>query len=360
MKRTWIRILLPLLIIAIALAIAAAMLRSRSELPRRERQETIPLVDVMVVRPGPVAVTIHSQGTVRAQHEIDLVSEVSGRVIDVAPELQEGAQVTRGTELLQIDPIDYEVAVSDAKAAVASARFSLAEVTAILKRAAIDEAEARLQASEDRLRQAQTDLANTRIVAPFDAVIDQQHVDLGQYVQTGTPLMRLLGTDSVEIRLPILAPDVPHLEPGRRADGSWAPVLLSAQFGTVEQTWQGRQQRLEARIDDETRVFYLVAEVERPYDPSLHAQALPVGLFVRAAIEGRSIENATVVPRSALHNGSQVFLVENGSLVLRDVTVARRDANTVIIGSGLDAGDLLVLSRLDLMVPGMPVAVLEP
>lgn len=359
MNRSWTRYLLPLVIIAVAVAIAMAMLRTRSELPRREREAPIPLVDVMAVRPGPVAITILSQGTVRAKREIDLVSEVSGRVIEVAPELQEGAQVPGGTPLLQIDPIDYEVAVSDAKAAVAAAEFALAEVTAILKRAAIDEAEARLEASRDRLRQAETDLANTGISAPFDAVIDQQHVDLGQYVQTGMSLMHLLGTDHVEVRLPILAPDVPYLRPGRRPDGTWAPVRLTAQFGSLEQTWQGRQLRLEERVDDETRVFYLVAEVEKPYDTSIHSQPLQVGLFVQAAVQGGTIENATVIPRSALHNGDQVFLVEQGRLRLQDVNVKRREANNVIIGESLSPGDLLVLSRLDLMVDGMPVSVKE-
>jgi RND family efflux transporter MFP subunit len=359
MNRSWTRYLLPLVIIAVAVAIAMVMMRSRSELPRREREEPIPLVDVVEVRPGPVAITIRSQGTVKAKREIDLVSEVSGRVIEVAPELQEGAQVPGGTPLLRIDPIDYEVAVSDAKAAVAAAEFALAEVTAILKRAAIDEAEARLQASRDRLRQAETDLANTEISAPFDAVIDKQHVDQGQYVQTGMSLMYLLGTDRVEVRLPILAPDVPYLQPGPRPDGTWSPVTLSAQFGSLEQTWQGRQLRLEQRVDDETRVFYLVAEVDKPYDTSVHPQPLLVGLFVQAAIQGSTIENATVIPRSALHNGNQVFLFEDGRLRLREVTVRRREANTVIIDEGLTPGDLLVLSRLDLMVDGMPVSVKE-
>jgi multidrug efflux pump subunit AcrA (membrane-fusion protein) len=80
---------------------------------------------------------------------------------------------------------------------------------------------------------------------------------------------------------------------------------------------------------------------------------------VQAAIQGSTIENATVIPRSALHNGDQVFLFEDGRLRLREVTVRRREANTVIIDEGLTPGDLLVLSRLDLMVDGMPVSVKE-
>jgi len=360
MPKSLTRTLLPLLVLAVAVAVATVMVRSRSELPRREHQVDAPLVDVLTVGRGPVEVTIHSQGTVRASQEIDLVSEVSGRVVRVAPALQEGALVKAGTILLEIDPIDYEVAVSAAKAEVASAEFSLAEATALLKRAAVDEARARLEAARERLRQARADLANTAIAAPFDAVIDSQLADLGQFVQAGTPVMHLLGTDRVEIRLPILAGDVPYLRPGRRSDGSWPAVALSARFGDRERHWRGSQQRLEERVDETTRVFYLVAGVERPYDLSLHEQPLPVGLFVQADIEGVPIGAATVIPRSALHGGDRVFLVEEGRLQLRDIEVQRREANSVIVSDGLASGDQVVLSRLDLMVDGMPVSAKEP
>ncbi len=137
----------------------------------------------------------------------------------MAPELLEGSAVKQGTPLLRIDPIDYEVALSTARAAVASAELSLAEVQVVVMRAAIGEAEAQLRAARDRLRQAEADLANTEIVAPFDAIIDIKRIDLGQYVQAGSGLMRLLGTGSVEVRLPLLASDIPFVR--LRPVGRW-------------------------------------------------------------------------------------------------------------------------------------------
>ena len=175
MQKKWLRRSLPLLVLAACIAVAFVLVSSRSELPQRDGVVVAPLVDVLTVAPGPVAVTIFSRGTVRAKHDIELVSEVTGRVIEVAPEFVEGGAVSQGVTLLSIDPIDYEVALSGAKAAVASAELSLAEVQVVVMRAAIDEAKSQVQASKDRLRQAEVDLANTVIAAPFDAIIDSKH-----------------------------------------------------------------------------------------------------------------------------------------------------------------------------------------
>ena len=350
---------IPLLVLAACIAVAFLMVTSRSELPQRDSVVVPPLVDVMTVTPGPVTVTILSRGTVRSKHDIELVSEVSGRVIEVAAEFVEGGAVLQGVALLSIDPIDYEVALSGAKAEVASAELSLAEVQVVVMRAAIDEAKAQVQASKDRLRQAEVDLQNTVIAAPFDAVIDSKRVDLGQYVQAGAALVRLLSTGSAEIRLPVLASDIGLLSYGQSADGSWPEALLTAKFGNVDAQWTARLVRLEQRVDEQTRVFYLVAEVDSPYDTELHPRPLSVGLFVEAAIEGKPIPDAVAVPRSALYADNSVFVVEQGSLRKQQVAVLRRTQDSIIVGDGLSAGDQVVLSRLDIMVEGMPVSVAQ-
>ena len=185
MKNSLIKLTLPLIVVAAAVIIAWAMINSRADLPRRESATEVPLVNVMLVEPATLKISIRSQGTVKSMQEIDLVSEVSGRVTWVAPEFVSGGQVAAGTVLLQIDPIDYEVAIATAQANLAAAQLRLSEVKVVLMRAAIDEAEAGVKAAEARLRQARANLDNTRITAPFDAVIDSKNVDLGQFVTTG-------------------------------------------------------------------------------------------------------------------------------------------------------------------------------
>jgi len=356
MKKSLIKLTLPLIVVAAAVIIAWAMINSRADLPRRESATEVPLVDVLLIKPATLKVGIRSQGTVKSMQEIDLVSEVSGRVTRVAPEFVSGGQVAAGTVLLQIDPIDYEVAIANAQAAVAAAQLRLSEVKVVLMRAAIDEAEAGVRAAQARLRQAMADLDNTTVTAPFDAIIDSKNVDLGQFVTTGLPMMHLLGTDIAEVRLPILASDIPFIRSRQLADGSRPKVLFTATRGNTTLHWRGNITRLEKRVDKQTRVFHLVAEVREPYNHSQHTQPFSVGLFVDAVIEGIELANAIRIPRSALHSGDFVYVLEEGLLAKRDVEILRREQDSLIIEVGLDRGDVLVLSRLHLMVEGTAVA----
>ena len=350
-------LLLPLLLLFLAGAVAFLMVKSRDDLPRREQPAAVAAVQAITVNPGPVAVTIESRGMVAPQRAIDLVSEVSGRVVWVDPGFVQGEEVQAGQLLLRVDPIDYEVAVADAEAALASAELSLAEVKALVQKAAIVEAQSRVSAARERLRQARNDLANTEVSAPFSAIVDVKQVDLGQYVQTGQALTRLLSTDVAEVRLPLLASDVPFVEHGADVDGNWPELTLMATFGDAQYRWQARLDRVERRVDEQTRVFYLVAQVDRPYDLTLHEHALAIGLFVEASFKGRPVPNASRLPRSALHRNDSVFVVENGLLRERKVTLLRREGDSVVIGEGLRAGDVVVTSRLSLMVDGLPVTV---
>ncbi len=356
MKKLLRKLAIPIAITASAVALSWAMISSRAELPRREVITPVPLVEVMTIEPATLRVNIRSQGTVQAMQEIDLVSEVSGRVIWVAPEFVTGGNVAAGTLLLQIDPINYEVAITEAQAAVAGAKLRLSEVKVVLMHAAIEEAEASVRAAQARLRAARANLHNTKIVVPFNAVIDSKRVDLGQFVTTGLPLMHLLSTDIAEVRLPVLASDISFIQTATSAQEAGPDVLFTAQRGNTELQWHGQIARLEQRVDKKTRVFYLVAQVKNPYQNFEGSQPFSVGLFVDATIEGKEIQDAVRIPRSALHEGNFVYLIENNRLKKREVNVLRREQDSLLIEEGLNAGDVLALSRLHLMVEGTLVA----
>lgn len=358
MSRLLKNIVLPLTVVGIAAAVSMAMISTRPDLPKRDSREVVPLVEVLNVAPGPVPVSIESRGIVTPRRTIELVSEVSGRVVWVDPGFLQGEEVSAGQLLLRIDPIDYEVALSAAEASLASAELSLAEVKALVKKAAIAEAEAGVTAARDRLRQARVDLANTEIRAPFDAVVDIKRVDLGQYVTAGSALMKLLSTGVAEVRLPLLASDVPYVRYGQEESGQWPLLTLTASFGNIRHSWQARLARLERRVDEETRVFFLVAQVDEPYNRELHSHILAMGLFVEASFAGNPIADAVKIPRSALHQSAYVYLLADGKLKRNSVTLERREGDSVIV-SGLQPGDRLVLTRLDLMVDGMPVKALD-
>lgn len=341
---------IPPLLILCSIAVAFLMVQTRPALPRSDTAVPLPRVKLLRVTKRDVPVLIRAQGTVTARRQLDLAADVAGRVEWIEPEFVAGARVAEGTLLARVDAIDYRVILADARAALASAELALADATSLKRSAAMKEADARVQAARERIRQAEQNIAHTEIRAPFNALVDSRLTELGQYLSPGMGIARLLGTDRAEIRLPVSATDAGFLDAQ-----STEPVWLVAQLGASQYRWAGRLARVEQRVDAQTRVFPVIVEVDFPYDAVRHGRALPLGLFVEAALPGQPVTDAIALPRTALHDGNSVFVFVDGYLHRRLVRVARLDEEQLIISEGLENGDAVALTRLEPMFDGMPV-----
>jgi hypothetical protein len=121
--------------------------------------------------------------------------------------------------------------------------------------------------------------------------------------------------------------------------------------------------RSEGEIDPLTRMLVVVARVEDPYgrDEAQGAVPLAVGLFVDAVIEGRAVEQAVTLPRAALRGRDQVVVLDGEDrLRSRTVEVLDRDGASVVIGSGVEAGERVVLTALENVGEGTRVRVIGP
>lgn len=381
-RRSWLRIVLPLLVLALGVAGAVALLAYRPEPQTRPPRVLPPLVRVQTVTPATVQLDVAAQGTVTPSTESELVAEVAGRIVEVAPEMVAGGFFQKGDLLLRIDPRDYEVALRSAAAQVERWRSELAlartnrerrEVLAeegVVSPALLDEARnaervarAALAEARSALARARLDLERTELRAPFTSLVREERVDVGQFVGRGTALGRLFATDFAEVVLPIPNEELAYLDvPAATANGaerSAGPrVTLRGRVAGRESEWSGRIVRTEGAIDARTRLVKLVARVEDPYGlrEGASGPALPVGLFVHAEIEGRRLEDVFVVPRAAMRSTNQVLTVGDGErLRFRRVHVARADRERVIVDEGLVAGDRVVVSPLEAAVEGMQV-----
>jgi RND family efflux transporter MFP subunit len=347
-------VLLPIAILGAAILVSVVMMKSRPELAARAREEALPLVQVQTIRRQRQPVTLEAYGNVTAWRELALTAQVTGRVLWQAPRFEPGVVVAAGETLLRVDPTDYELALAEARQALASAELSLADATALRQAARMEEAEAAVAAARARITRAERDLDNTEIRAPYNAVVDTQQVELGQFVSVGAQLGRILGSDRAEIRLPITQQDIGLIDAA-----SDAPVVLTATTGAPQQRWEGRIARIEARIDDATRVYPVVVEIEEPLNAALHGAPLPFGMFVRAQISGRAIDDAVRIPQAALHAENDVFLFEDGTLRRRSIQVLRLSDGMALVVGGLEDGERVVTTRLDLMFEGMQVALIN-
>lgn len=354
--------------------------------PQRQPAEIpAPVVRVMEATPSQIQITVDAQGTVTPQREIDLVPEVAGKVVEVAPSFIAGGFFKKGDVLIRVDPRDYEFAVTRAEAQLASAkqRLALEEAEAeqarrdwtllgeegeptplVLREPQLADARAQLDAAQAQLNDAKLDLERTTIRAPFAGRVREKQVDIGQYVTPGARLGRIYSADVAEVRLPLTDRQLSYLglplTPYQGLDS--VNVIIRTTFAGERHEWQGVINRTEGAIDPRSRVLYAVAEVDDPFGLKGGDKArapLAIGLFVEAAIEGKSYDNVFIVPRGALKEQDQMLLVDDEER-LRFVTVdvLRSTSEGAVIRAGLNVGDKMVTSPLENPVDGMKVRIL--
>jgi len=366
--------LLPITVLAVAYGIATVIRNTGPDLEVVTPQPQPLMVRVVTAQPEAVRLSVKSQGEVQAEHMIDLVSELPGKVMRVAPAFVTGGYFDAGDVLLEVDPTDYELARIRADAKVAEAAEELevekseAELAATglfpMREARVASAEARVQSARAELAQARADLQRTVVRAPFDGRVLFTQVGLGQYVSKGEMLGRIFSSGIAEIRLPLTDQQLQYLDrpfgAGRGGVPLDAPVTLTAEVGGQTVEWQGRLHRMDGAVDPDNRVWYAVARVDDPYGLTGDAARSPlvVGLFVEAEIQGRTVDRVFRLPRSALRNKNDVLTVDSENrLRRRPVEVLRTDFDSVLIVGGLEAGDRICVSPVEAFVDGLLVKV---
>jgi RND family efflux transporter MFP subunit len=382
-RKRFVQFGISVVLIALGVVGFLVLTASKPEMKKRKPPAPVPMVRTIQTNSGPQTVYIRGEGTVGPLREINLVPEVGGKVVGVSPALVNGGVFRRGNTLLQIDPVDYELAVTLAKAKVkdAESRLELAEEEAL---AAVEEwrllypdsssedkkppalvakepqlaaAQARLEADKADLRKAELNLERTRVKAPFDGRVGEEKVDIGQYVSPGQNLGNLYSTEAAEIVVPLEGGDlfwfdVPAFT---STDGRGAPAMVRANIAGRELSWPGKVVRTEGRLDERTRMIHVVVWVDKPY---ARKPPLVFGLFVTVEIEGRKIENAAIIPRGALRQGNVVWVVDQESrLRFREVEVARIQGEEVLVTKGLEDGENVVSTPLKAVTDGMVVRV---
>lgn len=351
--------------------------------PARGNAEPVAIpVTVMNAIREQVRFTVTSQGSVAPRTQTTLVSEVAGPIIEVSPSLESGGFFKYNEVLARIDPRNYETARRRAQADLARARTNVQTEQAMASQAQSDfeklrnltdaneatdltlrkpqlaAALAELDLAKATLRKAEEDLDRTLIRAPFDGMIVQKHADLGQFVNTGSQLATSVAIDLAEVRLPLSIKDFQYLDLQHLSSENTIPVRLTAETGSATPSvWEGQIVRSEGFINETSRVVYVVAQVERPYDTEEDRPALLFGTFVTAEITGREAGELFLVPRNLIQPGEKVWIVEDEKIYSRELSVVRSDKTYAYVQEGLNNDDQICLTPLDQPVPGMRVQI---
>ncbi len=377
-----IRITAPILVLIAGGVIVQLLVAAKPEPEQNDEAPRLISLYVDEVKSEVVTISVKTQGEVRPKTEIALVPQVSGRIMMMSDTFNEGAEVLPETMLLKIDDADYKLAVIRAEGRVAEAQTDLERelATAKIKEeewrdggkdqeptdfalnlTQVAQGEAMLRSAQADLRKARLDLERTEIRVPFHGRVRERNVGIGQYVTAGTTVGRVFSIDTVEVRLPLTDTQIVELNlPLGYTAGSAleAPkVTFRAMMGNKEYSWQGRIVRVDAAVDQDSRLIYATAELEDPYGQAV-ADGMPmaVGMFVAADIDGVSERSAYVMPRLALRNQDKVYVInENNRLEIRTVNVISTSEERVLVSSGVESGDRVVTSTLPNAVDGMEV-----
>ena len=383
MTKNLVKIIAPIAVIALSVGAYAVLQVSRPEPEKNEKGPRPTSVYTATVGQKDASLEVITQGEVRSRTEIDLVSQVGGRVISVSPEFVEGGRIEPEISLLQIEDTDYRLALSQAQARMADADLSVQQALAdqdvarkqlrndktasdlALKKPQVAQARAMREAAQAGLQQARLDLKRTSITLPFAGRVAETRVHIGQFITPGAILGKVFGTELVEVRLPLnnrklasLGLPIGYIA----SEGGGLPVSFSAQVAGELHQWQGKLVRLDASVDSDTRMLYAMAEVADPYGKAASASGMPlaVGLFVDATIQGRSLKAAISIPGNALRAGNLVYVINGeGRLEIRNVNVVHSTPERAVIAKGLAPGEKVVVSAIRNPIQGMALAAMN-
>lgn len=364
---------------------AYVLVKLRKPPEKTEQNVQAPLVKIEPLEVRDIPMVIQGHGTVNPKVQVDIIPEVAGKVVFVHPELKVGGFIRKDEKILQIDPSDYELAVQQAEASVAEATVRLETEQAeadvarkewdelnpgteptsllVLREPQIRQAKATLASANAQLATAKLRLERTSLSLPFDGLITSERVDLGQYVVTGQSLGMAFGTEAVEIEVPLKDDELAWFDvfahsiftDGNPNPRTQTPVEVRADFAGAEHTWQGRVVRTTGQVDKMSRMVVVVIEVQDPFKIANGRPPLLPGVFAEVLIQGRTLCNAVAVPRDAVREGNQVWLVNDGRLHIQPLDVIRADKDYAYVTSDIPDGAKVVLSSLDAVVGGMAV-----
>lgn len=387
------RRLLPFIILLVLLLIAGLFYFNEPAPARSAPSKPTPIaVDVMPLTLEDVQIKVESYGTVQPRTQSMLVAQVSGQITKVSSAFRDGGFFNKDDVLLEIDSRDYIANVKIAEASLVDAQQVLMEETARAEQASKDwkrlgrgekpsdlvlrkpqmlAAKARLASASANLDKVRLDLERTKIRAPYAGRTLMNLVDLGQVVSMNAQLGEIYATDAVEIRLPIRNRDLAYVNlPERYSNSQTEPgelpkVVLTSQL-TGNEFWQGEIVRTESAIDTSARQLHVVAKIDDPFAVAIQTddsvppkRPIKIGEYVNAFISGKLLENVLSIPVDAIYQNSYVYIVADGLLQRRNIGITWKSGEHAIIQSGLEAGELLVLTPLGQVTSGVRVTASE-
>jgi membrane fusion protein, multidrug efflux system len=288
-------------------------------------------VAVEVVRPvrGPAVEAVYGPGTVEPVVMLPIGPKVIGRLAQLMAD--EGDTVRQGQALAELDSRELAASVVEWEARVHYSETQFRRASELFRsrtgtEAALDQARNELDTARAALERAQRQLAEMTLAAPADGVIIRRDGEIGQLVQPGDTIFWMSCCDALRISAEIDEEDINGVKPGQK-------VLIRAD-AFPDRVFEGTVGEITPKGDPVARSFRV--RIRLPADTPLM-----IGMTADCNIVLEERQGALLVPASAVV-GDKVWLVQDGMLVQRSITLGFGSDRMVEVKAGLTESDLVV------------------
>ena len=366
-------------IIVLLFGVTGMVMLARLKTPPVEAKngERLLRVEALQVEQKDVPIFITGYGEVKVLKEVLIAPEVSGKIVAIHPRLETGEIIRKGDLLFKIDPKDYITVLKNSRKRLKILKRShelakkeyqrvlvLFEKNNVVALAGLESAEKTMLAAADLesqiaqvLESAETSLERCEVRAPFNARIKSVSLEKGQYVTPGQNVVTLADDSVLEIQVPLDSRDARKWLRFNEDETSENPTW----FSNLEQVpckirwtednngkiWDGRLHRV-VKFDQQTRTLLVAVRFDAKVGLKKNPPSLPLveGMFCSVKILGRTLHNVFRLPRQAVNFENTVYIAVDNRLKTLPVKVARVDGENAYITDGLNAGDMVVITRL--------------
>ncbi len=333
-------LLLLLVLVLVAMVLGAGIGRERERLAAEKASEiksVVPPANVVVQRLVPVTVEdrLSLPATVEPWTDLELLAQIHGRVVEIPVKL--GDRVAAGDVIARVDPRDYELAVTSARAAFELARAERSRIQDIFERglvsrAEMDRAASQFDAQEAALHHAEIQLERCTIAAPLSGTLNRLDIDVGTLLKDGDPVGQIYELGRVKIVVGIPESDVDPVRTLEKIE-----VIIPA---LGDRRVIGRPYALTSDSKSLARLYRLELEVRNP-----DGKILP-SMFGRAEVVKSRVPDSVAIPLYSViarNNENFVYVVNDSHAVRREVELGILDGWMIQITKGLKPGDRVLV-----------------
>ena len=310
-------------------------------------------------------------GFVEAKNEVQIKSKVTGNIVQ---KLVNGGDVVEAGQLLYVvDPRNYQNSMYNAQANLANAQANLANVAkdaaryqTLYKQGAVsrqtmdsyntqlEQAQAAVAAQEALVANAQVNVGDTNIVAPFSGKVDTNCLAEGSFVTaSSTVLTTISNSDPMRVKFSLAENDYLKIMQGNTNNGGkLQDIQLTLSDGTIYPA-KGVVDQVDRSVDSTTGTLTLKAEFPNP-----DGVLLP-GMFAHISVVGGTQPNAILIPQRAVKEmlyKKFVYTVDGDNKVdMKEVTLGPRVGRLWLVTGGLQGDETIVVEGIQKVNKGSTV-----